>query len=95
MIVIAGKERGKTSTIVRVLPQENLVILDGLNLSKRHRRPSAQNRKGQIIERAMPMHVSNVMIVDPRSGKPTRVKFSRDKEGTRIRIAVKSGQEIK
>ncbi|MBI2612267.1 50S ribosomal protein L24 [Candidatus Kaiserbacteria bacterium] len=95
VIVIAGKERGKTSTIVRVLPQENLVILDGLNLSKRHRRPSAQNRKGQIIERAMPMHVSNVMIVDPRSGKPTRVKFSRDKEGTRIRIAVKSGQEIK
>lgn len=95
VIVIAGKERGKSSTIVRVLPRENLVILDGLNLAKRHRRPSSQNRKGQIIDRAMPMHASNVMIVDPKTGKPTRVKFRRDKEGVRVRVAVKSGQELK
>lgn len=95
VIVIAGKERGKTSTIVRVLPRENLVILDGLNLARRHRRPSAQNRKGQIIDRAMPMHASNVMIVDPKGGMPTRIKLSRDKEGVRVRVAVKSGQELK
>lgn len=95
VLVIAGKERGKSSTIVRVMPRENLVILDGLNLAKRHRRPSAQNRKGQIIDRAMPMHASNVMLADPKSGKPTRVKFIRNKDGARIRIAVKSGQELK
>lgn len=100
VIVIAGKERGKKSTIVRVLPQENLVILDGLNLAKRHRRPSAQNRKGQIIDRAMPIHASNVMLVDPKSGKGTRVKIVRSpREGgkatVRERVAVKSGQTLK
>ncbi|MBI2610729.1 50S ribosomal protein L24 [Candidatus Kaiserbacteria bacterium] len=95
VVVIAGKERGKTSTIVRVLPREDLVILDGLNLAKRHRRPSARNRKGQIIERAMPMHASNVMVVDPKTGKPTRVKIVRGKDGSRERFAVKSGQSIK
>ena len=94
VIVIAGKERGKSSTIVRVLPRENLVILDGLNLAKRHRRPSAQNRKGQIVDRAMPMHASNVMVIDPKSGKGTRVKLSRDTEGRRVRVT-KSGEALK
>lgn len=95
VIVIAGKERGKSSTIVRVLPREGLVVLDGLNLAKRHRRPSTQNRKGQIIERAMPMHASNVMITDPKTGKPTRVKIVRGKDGSRGRVAVKSGETLK
>lgn len=95
VIVIAGKERGKTSTVVRVLPRENRVLLDGLNLSKRHRRPSARNRKGQIIDRAMPMHASNVMILDPKSGKPSRVKIVRGKDGLRERVAVKSGERLK
>lgn len=95
MVVIAGKSRGQNGTIVRILPRENLIILDGINLAKRHRRPSAQNRKGQIIERAMPMHASNVMIADPKSGKPTRIKIVRGKDGARQRVAVKSGQAIK
>ena len=95
VVVIAGKERGKTSTIVRVLPKENLVILDGINLSKRHRRPSARNRKGQIVDRAMPLHASNVMMLDPKSGKGTRIKIVRGKDGSRGRMAVKSGQELK
>lgn len=94
-MVIAGKERGKTSTIVRVFPREDLVILDGINLAKRHRRPSASNRKGQIIDRAMPMHASNVMIIDPKGGKPTRIKIVRGKDGARERIAIKSGQTLK
>lgn len=94
VIVRAGKERGRTGTIVRVLPSENLVLLDGINLSKRHRRPSARNRKGQIIERAMPIHASNVMLLDPKSGKPTRIRISRGKDGTRERVAVKSGEVL-
>ena len=94
-MVIAGKSRGKTSTIVRVLPRENLVILDGLNLSKRHKRPNAQNRKGQILSRAMPLHASNVQLLDPKSGKPTRIKLVRAEDGVRERVAVKSGQPIK
>ena len=95
VIVIAGKDRGKTATIVRVLPHEDRVVLDGVNLAKRHRKPSAQNRKGQIIERAMPLHASNVMLADPKSGKPTRVKIVRGKDGARERVAVKSGQALK
>ncbi|KKW47342.1 50S ribosomal protein L24 [Candidatus Kaiserbacteria bacterium RIFCSPHIGHO2_02_FULL_59_21] len=95
VVVIAGKSRGQSGTIVRVLPHEDRVVLDGVNLAKRHRKPSAQNRKGQIIERAMPLHASNVMLADPKSGKPTRVKIVRGKDGARERVAVKSGQALK
>ncbi|KKW25030.1 MAG: 50S ribosomal protein L24 [Candidatus Kaiserbacteria bacterium GW2011_GWB1_52_6] len=95
VIVIAGKARGQTSTIVRVLTDKNLVVLDGLNLVKRHRRPSAQNRKGQIIDKPMPIHASNVMLADPKTGKPTRIKIVRDEKGGRTRVAVKSGNELK
>lgn len=95
VMVIAGKERGKISTVVRVLPRENLVVLDGLNLAKRHRRPSARSRKGQIIERSMPIHASNVQALDPKSGKGTRIRIVRGKDGARERVAVKSGQPLK
>ena len=95
VIVIAGKNKGQTSTVVYAFPKKNTVILDGLNKVKRHQRPSASNRKGQIIDKSMPMHVSNVMLVDPKSGKPTRIKFTRTKEGGRQRVAVKSGEQLK
>ena len=94
-MVIAGKERGQTAVITRALPREGLVVLDGLNLVKRHRRPNASNRKGQIIDKPMPIHASNVMLLDPKSGKPTRIRLIRDKNGSRQRVAVKSGQELK
>ena len=95
MLVIAGKNRGKSGAIVRVLPRENMVLIDGMNLVKKHRRPSAQNRKGQIIDKSMPMHASNVMLMDPKTGKPTRIRIVRGKDGERGRVAVKSGQELK
>lgn len=95
VIVIAGKERGKSGTIARVLPRENKVVLDGLNLVKRHRRASARSRKGQIVDRAMPIHASNVQVADPKSGKPTRVKITRGKDGARQRVAIKSGETLK
>ncbi len=95
VIVIAGKNKGKSGTLVRVLRRDNMVLLDGINLVKKHRKPSAQNRKGQIIDKAMPIHASNVMLLDPQSGKPTRIRIVRDKDGNRGRVAVKSGQELK
>jgi large subunit ribosomal protein L24 len=95
VIVIAGKTKGQSSTIVRVFPKKNMVVLDGVNKSKRHQRPTAQNRKGQIIDKVMPIHASNVMLVDPKGGKPTRIKLSRTKEGIRTRHAVKSGEQLK
>ena len=94
VVVIAGKARGQSGTIARVLPKKNLIVLDGLNLVKRHRRPSAQNRKGQIIDKPMPLHASNVMIADPKTGKPSRIRITRDKDGMH-RVAVKSGETLK
>jgi large subunit ribosomal protein L24 len=94
VIVIAGKDLGKTGTIARVLPKEDKVLVDGVNVVKRHRKPSAQNRTGQIVEKPLPVHVSNVAIVDPKTGKPTRIKIVRAKDGARERVAVKSGQSL-
>ncbi len=95
VVVIAGKSKGQTGAIVRILTAKNMVLLDGINLVKKHRKPSAQNRKGQVVDKSMPIHASNVMLVDPKSGKPTRIRITRDKDGNRGRIAVKSGQELK
>ena len=94
-MVIAGKSRGQTGTVTLALPQSDQVVLEGLNLVKRHRRPSASNRKGQIVDKPMPLHVSNVMLIDPKGGKPTRIKITRSKDGARQRVAVRSGQELK
>ena len=94
VIVTAGKSRGETSTIVRVLVKKNMVLLDGVNLVKRHRR-AGQPGKGQIIDKPMPIHASNVMLADPKTGKPTRIKITRGKDGARERVAVKSGNSIK
>lgn len=93
-MVIAGKQKGQTGTIVRIFPVANRVLLDGMNLSKRHRRANRAGGKGQIVEKAMPLHASNVMMLDPKSGKPTRIKILRT-DGGRVRVAVKSGQELK
>lgn len=94
VVVIAGKSKGQEAAIVRVLTKKSLVLLDGVNKAKRHQRPTAQNRKGQIIDKPMPIHVSNVMLVDPKSGKPTRVRIVRE-DGHRVRQAVKSRETLK
>ena len=94
VLVIAGKNKGQSGAIVRVLTSQNKVLLDGINLVKRPRKPSAQNRKGQIVDKPMPIHASNVMLADPKTGKPTRIKIVRGKDGERQRVAVKSGQEL-
>ena len=95
VIVIAGKDKGQTSSIVRTFPKKSMVVLDGLNLVKRHRRSNQSGRKGQIVEKPMPIHVSNVALVDPKDSKPTRITIKRGKNGERERVAVNSGQSIK
>ena len=94
VIVIAGKSKGKTGAIVRVMPKENAVLIDGLNMVKRHRRATSASRAGQVVEKIMPIHVSNVMLVDPKTDKGTRIRIER-KDGARTRVAVKSGQTLK
>lgn len=92
--VITGKDRGQSGTIVRVLSKENRVVIEGINMVAKHRRATAQSRKGQIIKKSMPIHASNVQLLDPESGKPTRVRITRSGDGARERVAVKSGKAI-
>lgn len=95
VVVIAGKAKGQTGAIAQVITKNETVIIDGVNMGKRHRRPTQQGRSGQIIDKPMPIHVSNVMIVDSKTGKPSRISIKRDEKGVRSRVAVKSGQTIK
>lgn len=94
VIVIAGKDRGTSGTITRAIPEKNMVVVDGVNVMKRHRRANQRSRAGQIIDKAMPVHASNVQLVDPKSGKPTRIAIVRGKDGVRERKAVKSKATI-
>jgi large subunit ribosomal protein L24 len=94
VIVISGKDAGKTGKISRILPEADRVVVEGVNLVKRHQRPTPRNPSGGIVEREQPIHASKVMPVDPKTGKGTRVRFKTLENGNKIRIAVKSGEEI-
>jgi len=91
VVVIAGKDRGARGTVLRVLTDRDRVIVEGVNIVKRHQRPTPQQPQGGIIEKEAPIHVSNVMPLDTKSDKPTRVRTGTDKDGKKVRIAVKSG----
>lgn len=92
--MIAGKNRGTKGKVEVVLTKKQMVIIDGVNVVKKHRRANQNTRKGQIVEKSMPIHISNVMMADPKGGKPTRVRIERSKEGARERVAVKSKAAI-
>jgi len=93
VVVIAGKDKGKSGEVLRVLPAENRAIVQGVNIARRHQRqtPSAQ---GGIVSKEMPIHLSNVAIADPRDGKPTRVGFRDAPDGRKVRYAKLSGDVI-
>jgi len=92
--VISGKDKGKQGKITHILAEDGKVVVEGLNLVKRHTRPTPKNQQGGIIEREQPLHACKVMPVDPKTGKGTRVKSGTDAKGKTIRIAVKSGEEL-
>jgi len=93
VIVIRGKDRGKTGNIVRAFPRIGKAIVGGVNIKKLHKRPTKSNQKGQIIDQAAPMDISALMFIDPKTNKQTRVKFSL-KDGKKIRISQKSNSII-
>ncbi|MBI5817057.1 MAG: 50S ribosomal protein L24 [Candidatus Yonathbacteria bacterium] len=93
VIIIAGKDKGKKGKVVRALPADFKVVVEGVNMRKKHQRAGKGRQKGQTIEITMPIHVSNVMIEDPKTGKPTRIG-KKVAGGKRIRIAKKSGTEL-
>jgi large subunit ribosomal protein L24 len=73
VIVISGNSRGKTGKVLKLFPIKNRVIVEGVNIIKRHTKPSQRNPQGGIVQKEAPIHISNVMVIDPKSGKPTRV----------------------
>ncbi len=91
--VITGKDKGKEGVILRVFPKENRVIVEGVNLVKKHAKPSQDNPQGGIITQEAPIHASNVMPIDPKTGEPTRVGY-KIVDGKKVRIAKKSGAEL-
>ena len=93
VIVITGKDKGKTGEVTKVLVQENKVIVSGINMAKRHTKPS-QESAGGIISKEMPIQISNVAYVDPKTNKPTRLGIKVDKDGRKVRVAKKSGEVV-
>jgi len=94
VIVIAGKDKGKKGKVMRLFNETGRVVVEGINLVKRHMKPNPRMQQGGILEREQPLAVSNVMLVDPSTGKGTRIKVKTDDKGTKVRVAVKSGTEI-
>ena len=94
VMVVAGKERGKRGRVLRVIPEKNRVVVERVNMIKKHQRPTQRLRQGGIIEREGSIHLSNVMLLDPTSGKPTRVGMRALSDGKKARVARKSGEII-
>jgi large subunit ribosomal protein L24 len=93
--VIAGDSKGKQGKVTQVLISANRAVVEGTNLVSRHTKPNAANPNGGIIKKEAPIHISNLAFVDPKTGKPTRVGRKLNSEGKLVRVAKKSGEEIK
>jgi large subunit ribosomal protein L24 len=94
VVVLKGKDRGKEGTVMRVLPTEGKVIVDGVNVAKKHQKPTKSTMQGGIIDKDMPIDVSNVAIVSPKDGKATRVGYKVDDDGTKVRICKRTGVRL-
>ena len=92
VVVVAGSNKGKEGKIIKILDQK--VIVEGVNIVKKHLKPRNNNGTGEIVEVEAPIHASNVMLVDPKTKKPTKVKVEKDSKGKKIRISKKSNEKI-
>ncbi len=93
VVMLTGRDKGRTGEVVEVRPDDDRVLVRGINMVKRHQKQSAQ-QEGGIISKELPVHLSNIAIADPKDGKPTRVGFKFRPDGKKIRIAKRSGAEI-
>jgi len=94
VVVRSGKDKGQTGTVLQVMPKDGKVLVAGVNVAARHRKPSQTNPQGGIDRREAPMAISKVGLADPKTGKATRVRFETSKDGKKVRVAVKSGEKI-
>ena len=93
VVILAGKDKGKTGDVTRVIPKDDKVVVSGVNVHVRHRKPSQVNPQGGLERREAPLHISNVALADPKSGGATRVRFE-VRDGKKVRVAAKSGELI-
>ena len=93
VVVLSGKDKGKTGTVAQVLPKDGKVVVEGVNMIARHRKPSQTNPQGGIDRYEAPMHIAKVALADPKDGKPTRGRIE-ERDGKKVRVAVKSGETI-
>ena len=95
VVVLAGEDKGKTGKVLKVLVEKNRAIVEGVNIVSKSAKPSAKNPQGGIVKMEAPIHISNLSLIDPKSGKATRVAVKKTDDGKKVRIAKKSGEEIK
>ena len=94
VVVLSGKDKGKTGEVAKVLVKDSKVLVNGVNVATRHKKPTQLNPQGGLERKDAPMHVSKVAIVDPKDGKATRVRFEVAKDGKKVRVAARSGEKI-
>ena len=93
VVVLTGKDKGRTGEVVQVMPKEDRAVVRGVNMVKRHQRQT-QSQEAGIINKEASIHLSNIAIADPKDGKPTRVGFRLEADGTKVRVAKRSGEVI-
>jgi large subunit ribosomal protein L24 len=93
--VLAGEDKGKTGKVIEMIVAKNRAIVEGVNIIQKHQKPSATNPQGGIVEQEASIHMSNLMLIDPKENKPTRVGRKQDEKGKSVRYAKKSGEIIK
>ena len=95
VIVLAGEDKGKTGKVLKVLKDEQRAIVEGINMVNKSTKPNAKNPQGGFVKQEASIHISNISLIDPKSGKATRVAIQKNEDGKKVRIAKKSGEEIK
>ena len=95
VVVLAGEDKGKTGKVLKVLVEKNRALVEGVNMVSKSTKPSAKNPQGGIVKKEASIHISNLSLIDPKSGKATRVGIKVTEDGKKVRIAKKSGEEIK
>jgi len=93
VVVLTGKDKGRSGEVLRVMPKDDKAVVRGVNIIRRHQKQS-QSQEGGIISKEAPIHLSNIAIVDPKDGKPTRVGFRVEADGKKVRVAKRSGEVI-
>jgi large subunit ribosomal protein L24 len=93
VVILSGKDKGKTGEVIQALPKDGKVVVAGVNVITRHKKPTQQNPQGGLERKEAPLFASKVAVADPKSGKPTRVRFE-TQDGKKVRVAVKSGEAL-